>query len=400
MKKILFSLMALLSINTIVFAGNTDILGEWIITTAEMGGETQNVYQLTKFKTDGYAEMQGRVFGKWKYDDKSNTLIIESEMIKEFAGNWKVTADGKSKLTLKTDKSTLNLVKYDAEKIKKDNKKSGLNGVWKLNEKNDEDADVYLNFQDTEMSILYIAPGVTGRDGGLWIYNPAEKTVVMMVRDRMLRGMSKIKTINDKTFEIENNGHKIGAVKLEQNAKNRETIALEEMDDDGDDENSAELDPEFSWYDYEKKIENLKNVKTLKYIKSTLLQGLDVFAQEKVSAEVSFDENNYVITIGQLFDGLSTDDNDRENIFYPIEELNYYTVIGEKTITVPAGTFKCMVIEAENDFGNGKNRYYLINDLPGVYAKIIIAEKEFDKEKYTMYELAEIVGDVKEKQGE
>jgi len=397
MKKILFALMLSLMISASVSAKNVEILGEWLITTAEMGSETQEVYQLTNFKADGYAEMQGRVFGKWKYDNKTKMLTIESEMIKEFAGNWKISGSGKDKLTLKSEKSKLNLVKYDAEKIKKDNQKSGLFGVWKLNEKNEEDSDVYINFKNDGVSILYIAPGMSGRDGGLWIYNPAEKTLLMIVRDRMLRGMNKIKTINDKTFEFENNGHKLSAVKLPQNAKNRETISLEETNDDGQNENSVELDPEFSWYDYEKKIEYLKNVKALKYIKSTLLQGLDAFAQEEISAKVSFDENNYVIAIGKLFDGLSTDDNDRENVFYPLEELNYYNVIGKKTITVPAGTFECTVIEGENDFGNGKNRYYLINNHPGIYAKIIMVEKEFENEKYTMYELAEIVGDVKGK---
>jgi len=392
MKKMIFPLIMLIVMMTSAIANNTNIIGVWLLTTAEMNGKTDEVYQLTSFKDDGYAEIQGRVFGSWEYNSKNKTITIESEMIKEFSGDWKIDKSTKDELVLKSNKSKLNFIKYDEKKIEKENKKSGLSGAWKLTKKNEEEADVFISFKfPNTIKVKTMAEGMSSSGSGMWIYNAKDKTVVMTVRDQLLGGMSKIEKINAKGFELNKDGQKITALKLEQNANDREKLSVT-SGGNSERDRRQELDREkFSWFNYEAALSYLKNVKNLKYIKSTLLVDFDAFAREELTAKVAFSENDQQLTIDPIFGDLSSRENDQENMFYPIQEIDDYTIIGEKMVSVPAGTFKCTAIETFDDFRNIKVRYYMINNRPGIYAKIIIV----DEDNYTMYELAGIEGDLK-----
>jgi len=77
------------------------------------------------------------------------------------------------------------------------------------------------------------------------------------------------------------------------------------------------------------------------------------------------------------------------NAFFPKEEPWPYRIKGVEKITVPAGSFDCTVIEAID--GEKKLKYWMINDMPGVYAKIIREETDpFGKLEYSVQELEKI----------
>ena len=393
MKKLTLSLFALLIISGGAMAEGSKIIGKWLLTKAEMNGKTEEVYQIVNFKTDGYAEMEGRVFGTWKTGKKGKAITIESQMIKEFDGKWKIAKRTKKKMVLKKEANTLFLSVYNPQKIKENNKKSGFAGVWKLKDKNEDGADIYLNFKLPDvLKLQSLAPGVSGKSSGMWIFKKKSKALILMIHDPLLRGISKIKKISKNKFVLEKKGKKIQAKRIKQNVKNREQLTLNSDENTEEDaEEPKSLNPEvFPWFNIEAKIAYLKNVRELKYKKSKLLEGFDAFISEEITAKVAIDEDAYQITIDPLFEGLSAREYDEQNVFYPVKEQQYYNVTGEKEITVPAGTFMCTVVEAEDDFGDGKIRYYMINNQPGVYAKIIIVKKKFEQEEYTMYELSGI----------
>ena len=58
------------------------------------------------------------------------------------------------------------------------------------------------------------------------------------------------------------------------------------------------------------------------------------------------------------------------------------------TVDVPAGTFTCTVIEGFD--GDDKVKYWMINDKPGVYAKIVTIGDMFGELRYVVTELTEI----------
>ena len=77
------------------------------------------------------------------------------------------------------------------------------------------------------------------------------------------------------------------------------------------------------------------------------------------------------------------------NDFFPQEELSPFRLATTETITVPAGTFNCKVIEGFYD--DAKVKYWMIIDKPGIYAKIIREDIGlFDKVEYSIIELEDI----------
>ena len=84
------------------------------------------------------------------------------------------------------------------------------------------------------------------------------------------------------------------------------------------------------------------------------------------------------------------DESEKEKEFYPRSKPDLFRVIGEEDCKTTAGTFKCTVVEAIGD-SDTKVKYWMINDKPGIYAKIIIAKEEGNPFDYTnVYTLKEI----------
>jgi len=399
MKKIILVLISLAIISSNVLANTTDVTGQWLMTKAVFDGNTDEVYQTLNFRDDGSAEMQGRVFGSWKANSEDNTVTIKSKMIDEFAGTWKIADSTENEITLNSKNGCLFFTRYNPEEIAKNNIASGLIGVWKLDNKNDEDADILLYFKTPdELLVHYLADGFTGRSSGTWINNKKENSVILMVQDRLLRGRSNIVSITNGEFTLKKKGIEITGNRLEQNSETREQLPLTENDNNTttitqNDETTGLNSENLSWFNIEAKRSYLKDVTTLKYTKSTLLDNFDVFITEDISADVSFDKYNESIKIDDIFDELPGSNEYEENAFYPLEKPFEYTVAGEKDITVPAGTFKCTVVEINDEFEGSRTRLYMINNRPGVYAKIITVKKDFDDETYNMYELTRIGGD-------
>ncbi len=388
MKKIALFIISLAIINITLFANTQDITGQWLLTKAVFGANPDEVYQTLNFRGDGSAEMQGRVFGSWKTNNGDNTVTIKSKIIDEFAGTWEISNPGENKIILKSKNGNLFFTRYNPEEIEKNNNESGLLGVWKLDNKSDEDADILLYFKTPdEILVHYMGEGFTGKGSGTWIHNKRENNLILMVKDRLLRGKSNIISITKGEFILNNNGIEITGHRLEQNGETREKLPFTENDE------STDLNSEnFSWFNIEAKSSYLSNVNTLKYTKSTLINDFDVFITQDLSADVSINKYNEIIEIDDIFDEFPGSDDYEGDAFYPLEEPYEYTVAGDKDITVPAGTFKCTVVDINDEFEGSRTRLYMINNRPGVYAKIITIIKNFDEETYTMYELTDIEG--------
>ncbi len=386
MKKIILLSIYLTFIINNISATTTDISGQWLMTKVVFGENSEEMYQTLTFRDDGVAELQEIVFGSWKMI--GNKVSIKSEMVEEFSGVWEISKLTDSDLVLKSDKNELYFNYYNPDKIEQENMKSGIHGVWEVNKTYEEDADIYIYFEYPNiMQIKYIDYGYSSTESGIWIYNKSNNSIKMMIQDPMLRGNITILSITDSVFTLINNGIKISAHKLEQNGTDRDQFALSDYDDEY-------LDYEnFSWAQAEAKTAYLEKVVTLKYKKSFLLDDFEVFITEELSADVSMNEYSGSIEIDDIFEELPKGEYPEESPFYPLEEPFFYTKVVEKEVTVPAGTFKCMVIDTDDYSMSSITRLYMIKNRPGVYAKIINIEDRFDEEIYTMYELTDIEGD-------
>jgi hypothetical protein len=131
----------------------------------------------------------------------------------------------------------------------------------------------------------------------------------------------------------------------------------------------------------------------------TLIEDFGTFSYDSVfqRVEADIEKNQVVFTYLSVFQGDTMQSGQKYkdelsesyNFFFPQDAPSVYRSLGTQTITVAAGTFECTVIEGVD--GEDKVKFWMINDKPGVYARIIReSEDPFGDLEYTLTELEEI----------
>ncbi len=410
MKKITLLLIIAMSLSINATAKKTPIVGKWLLTKVEMNGKTQDVYQEVEFKNDGYMAMMGRVLGKWNINNKSKTLTIESDMVKEFAGVRTIKTHTKYELIIEGEKDKMFFTLLDSKKIEKENKKSNLAGTWII--KSDE-GDKYLTLElPDNFKTVFKTEYSTSKASGNWYYNSKDKTVVIIAFDRELRGKNTIVSVSDKELVLDNNGTKITAIKQDKEALKKATeierlkFTTEDFyTEDGSSkyENDVEKLP---WKDVYLMYESLSKIKSLDYVMLSLVDDTKAFEEKKLTANITTNTENEVITFDKVFVGfdrnslpddtemptlrVSTESDEYITTPFPYDVYTFRVVNQNQELTTAAGTFTCTTVELFGDF-DAKIKVWLVNDRPGIVAKIIIDDKDpLGNIDYTIFELTKI----------
>jgi len=410
MKKISLLIFALLITAVSITAKGSPIVGKWLLTKVEMDGKPQDVYQEVEFKSDGYMSMMGRVLGEWILDKKAETFTIESEMVKEFAGVRKIKKHSKTELILIGENDKMFFTVLNPKKIEKENKKSNLAGTWIIKT---EEGDKYLTLElpDTFKTITKTEYS-TSKGSGNWYYNSKEKSVVIIAFDRELRGKSIVVSMTETELVLENSGKQITAVKQDEEEL-KKASEIERLNFTQGDFYNEEGNPKYEgdeaklpWKDQYKMYETLKEIKKLDYQMSSLVEDTKAFEVKNLSANLVTDLDYEQVLFDNVFvrfDRASLPDDtemptlnigsNNDNYTYvpfPYESYTFRIVSNDEQLEVKAGIFTCTTVELFSD-NEEKIKLWMINDKPGVVAKIII-EKEgrFDDLEYTMFELTKI----------
>jgi len=244
---------------------------------------------------------------------------------------------------------------------------------------------------------------------GTWQYNASNKQMVMKSTiDRDFRGKALITSLSNTDLVYEKDGATLFFMRLpEMNAepiRSAEAQNLKTLDfviDDFFDEND-----EYKYYDHEEKlpwqnpqamVSKLVGVKHLIYQYSIRSAGEEVAEEKTLKAKVLANADEQTLSIDFIFYGYDRynlpDDvammpnADYTTLLYP-EKENTFRVVGEEQVSVKAGQFECTVIEVAGEFDECR-KMWMINDKPGVYAKIVVA-KGGDFGYYAEFELQEI----------
>ena len=397
MKKITLIFIALLLISASISAKETSVIGTWLLTTVEEKGKVEEAYSEITFKDDGYAEWNGRVFGKWEHNKKS--FIIESEMIKEIAAEWKVSKYKNGELVLTKPGSKLSFVRLDKAKIEEENKNSGLEGSWKIIT---ESGFKILIFELPDLlSIKEDFGGGSSSGGGTWIYNSTDESLLIMANDNDLRGLNKVVKQTNNELDLENKGNITKALKLEKSNITIERLSFsggDLYDEDGEYKYYDE-EGKLPWNDYYATLTNMAKVKQLVYNFSTLLDGTETFDTKKLTANIETNVEEEFLSFENIFIGFDKESTP-DDYEMPIEYFNadaklfpfenhIYRVVGTEDITTSAGTFDCTVIEAIGDFDENL-KLWMVNDNPGILAKVV-RDKSGSFGHYIVFELVKII---------
>ena len=391
MKNLKLTLVIILTFISFCHAQNEKIIGSWLLTKVEVSDKIHEPFYITNFKSNGTLEMMGIKAGTWEFDKKANKIVMKSELDKDFNGDNSIVSISNKELIVIKDTAKLYYTKVNLEDIEKDNAASGLIGDWKL--KNDLDETQLLKIELPDTCVLIkVGYGHTTTTTGTWIYNSKEKSVLFVVRSRFLKGKSNVKEISENKFILDKNGIEIIADKeTSTNTIERLTFSYEDFP-----EESTENSP---WQDFDALLNVLKTVKHLKYKQGKLINGTSSFSYNTLLSKINVNLDKRSISLKNLSitqnDTLQYSEsvkgylNNEYNNFFPQEEPSPFRIVKTETITVPAGTFNCKVIEGLD--GDTKIKYWMILDKPGIYAKIIREEVDpFDEVEYLIIELEEI----------
>ena len=248
---------------------------------------------------------------------------------------------------------------------------------------------------------------------GTWKYNKKHKLIVMKSSmDNDFNGEATLLKVNKNELVYKKEGavlsfKKITAQKKEAKSK---SITITKPKLSFKEEAMLDADGSFSYEDEDKlpwKIDSivnyLKNDKEIIYTAThfpndyepnSFLVGSKIKYNEAEKTldvrEFSYAQNDYIDMTEDpiMLDNLEDYEDDFH--FFPEDNLNIYKVVGTENVKTALGNFDCTVVEGFGDFDN-KLKYWMINDKPGVYAKIILVKEAPGSFGYTnLYTLKEI----------
>ncbi len=400
---VLIMLAGVFAVN-MAFGKNASVAGDWLLTKVETKEGPQQPYLPVSFKENGDFELMGVKMGTWKLDKNAQTVTIVSQRFKEFDGNNKVLQLDKKVLVLENADIKMYFQHLDKEKIQKENRESGLVGTWQSVSADDPGVMTIVTFKTPdEFSYVKKEPGITTEGSGTWIFDQKAHTLILVARIEDLEKKYRVKNITATGFVLENNGKTLSWHKAETPAK-IEHLTFQPDDFYDSDGNFKYEDEEgkLPWKETYTMIQYLQTIHQLTYKYSALVQGTRVFQDKTLTAGVRADENEGRACVDFIFYGydknhlpddtqlppncITPDDN--YNKLWPEKESDY-RVAGKERITTPAGTFACTVIES---VGSSDQRFkmWMIDDKPGVFARIIEENPDENFGYYHVFELMKI----------
>lgn len=390
MKK-LFVLVSILLITSTLFAQKDKIAGSWLMVKADLQGKIEEPFIVVEYSASGKIIMMDVEFGSWSYDKSKNTLTVKSQEA-EFNGVSKIVKLTDSEMILEKDKIKFFYQKLDISNAEANNKKSNLEGVWKISSEYNE----YAKFElPNTLKLVSDEDGSITTLSGNWYYNSSDNSIILISINNPFKGKSIIEFNSTDKFTLENGG----------NSKTFNRVKLENFEKLTYTENEFSEEVDQSKLPWVKDIEDLaipiKDIKYLKYNRGVLQNNLGVMFNSSVLVKVTVNMQKPSINFKYLT--ISKNDSSQfaeynranlmnsYNFFFPMDEPYPYRVVGKEEITVNAGSFMCTVVEGFDS--DKKIKLWMIDNLPGVYAKYITEQESYFDEnevEYTLWELMEI----------
>jgi len=380
------------------------VCGNWLITKVKVDGQEQGVYMPINFLENGDMEVSGRNMGTWSNEQKKKIILITSEKFKELNGSNDVKEINEQVLVIENSGARVQLMRLDKPKIAIDNQSSGLIGAWLVKDEKNPDVTKILMLKAPDViNYLEHSSSMETTCNGTWIYDAEKTSLIVMGRVPGLKGENEVVKKGDVHLELINEGRHFLASRKDQNSSDIERLTFTGADfysPEGD-YKYEEDEQKLPWHDPYILLTSLADVQHLVYEYSALIDETGVFDHKQLTAEVTVNKGDEVVNIDFIFCGYDQYNLPEDvalppnqinvsqcaNKFYPQLEM-VFRVIGNEQLMTPAGTFDCTVIEGVDSF-EVRKKCWMVNDRPGVYAKII-EDKPGDFGHYIIYELQEM----------
>ncbi len=370
------------------------ITGSWLMTKAKKDGETKSVYFVLKFTDNNTMEAMDMEIGSWRYDESKNAIVMNSQMDEDFNGQAKILKLTESELELGKSGWEYYYTKLNTDKVSKDNEQSGLAGMWQMDSNNKEIKKILKFELPDNFQFVELTDGSTETISGNWFFFPENKSLVISSMRQPLRGESMVVEFTGNKLTLKHGAEIFNATRVERDDNlERLTFTEEELPEEND------VSSSLPWNDFYSMVSYLSDIKNIVYRFGTLNVGIGKIHYVTLVSKIRTNKEKPSVDFVNLrvteTDSMQYSENYKDelsegfNLFFPETELFPVRLNGMKTITVPAGTFNCTVVEGFDGFD--KVRYYMINDKPGIFAKIIKEKIDpFGELEYSIKELVKI----------
>jgi len=226
---------------------------------------------------------------------------------------------------------------------------------------------------------------------GTWTYNKKQKTIVMSSElDRDFHGEAIVIKVNKKVLVYKKSGATLSFTKLAKLdlppkiEAEKPTLVFEReniLDENGD-FNYEEAESKLPWKletivnflkEHNEVVYNVTHFPDEQEIDTWVESEKINYNEEAQSIDVrrySYFQNDYIDMTEDPIWMNNLEEYEYDFMFFPKENLNLYKVVGLESLETTLGIFECTVVEGYGDF-DGKIKYWMVNEKPGVFAKIV-----------------------------
>jgi len=268
-------------------------------------------------------------------------------------------------------------------------KDNSVLGIWQLSSvevNNETITGLKAIFIFSENGILNAARSSTSEtmEVGTWVYDEAKNVIIMKSEiDKDFRGTASNVKVDKNTLSYKHNDAILNFTKTEMAKPNNNpipTLSFTEEDFwENDEHKYPDEEVKLPWTQ-EGLYSFMKGKKEIFYTVEQYKKDFGKVDSWIISYKISFNQNDE-INIREysyfqndyvdMTDNIFPLNNKTQKVFYPIETPENYRVIGEEQIIIELGELNCTIVEGIGAFQE-KVKYWMINDQPGVYAKIIV----------------------------
>ena len=369
-----------------VYGQTKPVTGNWLLTLIETGQKTDQPYIINHFGADGSVAIYGTQIATWT--QKHQNIDFKSEHFKIYNGSFDILKQTSGQLVLKGSKATLYFKRaYDP---KQNNPVyQNLIGTWLMR----GTTPTYVRFEnDGKFIMLNLEENTEVITKGNWLFLPDDKAFVILADVDVLRRKNTILQINKDYMEVINNGIRY------QLEKQPEVSSFKHLQIDEETlTEPTEGQPGLPWNDDDLWI-FLPKLKNLRYKYSVYHPDVKVFSENDISVDIVLNPEKQSIK----FVSYKETDEDRVpfnnkikeplvesfNRFFPQKDLDQYSIIDSKRpYKLGDKIYECTVVNGI--IGDEQYQYWMINSMPGVFAKVI--HDTIDNSKnYWQYTLLQI----------
>ncbi len=372
------------------------LTGRWLLTRVVSGTKVKNPYVILDFAPDSSFSVLDVPYGTWTYRTNDSTLMLQARDTEALSGSCKVLKLSEEQFVFRKDSHTYYCTGVRPEAVSRTNAASDLQGDWQLH--GTDYPFAYLRLETPMAFTLVQANSVeTDVTSGNWIVQPEENAIVFAGSSHLLRGKAAILERSDSTISLQ-----LGERILRANRSHTERQQIQRLTFEEEEfpENAEPEDLRLPWQEFDRMVETLARIRCLRYSYGKLVNTFGVlrhtsFILARVTVEPQAPRVRFVYfsvtgaDTSQFSEAARDELMNHTNAFFPREEPWPYRIAGTEHVTVPAGSFACTVVEGIDGFR--KVKLWMINDLPGVYARIIEEQVDpFGTLDYTLSELQAI----------